>query len=424
MKNILLLTIPLFLLMISCDSPAGDSELSLIIPGFTAYIEEDAQGAFIDRKDGITKWTSTDAKIKWFFELKATGQLNLKLRVRSEGKARIKIQISDQEYIVNIPKESTFSEPIFVGKIKIKKPGYYSVSLQGIEKDGVEFCEIESLLLSGKATENSRFNPLPRRNSASVHLKFPLQDSVNAEWFYNEINVPEGFDPIHTYYEACGFHRGYFGIQVNSPTERRVIFSVWDSGNEAIDRDKVSQENRVTLLNHSDDVVAHGFGNEGTGGHSHWIYNWETGITYRFLIHAVPEGKTTTYTAFFFVPENEEWKLIASFKAPNDGEYFHGLYSFVENFWGTNGQLLRKAYFKNQWIRTSDGQWIELTKSIFSHDVTGNAERFDLGGGVENGNFYLFNGGFIPGNASMGDEFIRPETGLIPANKFVIENSK
>ena len=44
-----------------------------------------------------------------------------------------------------------------------------------------------------------------------------------------------------TYYMACGWHRGYFGMQVNSPTERRIIFSVWDSGGEAVDRSKVGR---------------------------------------------------------------------------------------------------------------------------------------------------------------------------------------
>ena len=49
-------------------------------------------------------------------------------------------------------------------------------------------------------------------------------------------------DPLWTYYMACGWHRGYFGMQVNSPTERRIIFSVWDSGNEAVDRGKVADD--------------------------------------------------------------------------------------------------------------------------------------------------------------------------------------
>ena len=31
-------------------------------------------------------------------------------------------------------------------------------------------------------------------------------------------------------------------MQVNSTTERRIIFSVWDSGNEGVDRKKVAEE--------------------------------------------------------------------------------------------------------------------------------------------------------------------------------------
>jgi hypothetical protein len=42
-----------------------------------------------------------------------------------------------------------------------------------------------------------------------------------------EITVPVGQDPIGSYFMANGFGEGYFGFQVNSKTERRVLFSVW-----------------------------------------------------------------------------------------------------------------------------------------------------------------------------------------------------
>ena len=64
---------------------------------------------------------------------------------------------------------------------------------------------------------------------------------------------------------------------MNSATERRIIFSVWDSGGEAVSRSKVGDENRVTLVSKGAEVVAGDFGNEGTGGHSHLKYNWKTG---------------------------------------------------------------------------------------------------------------------------------------------------
>ena len=46
-------------------------------------------------------------------------------------------------------------------------------------------------------------------------------------------------------------------MQVNSTTERRIIFSVWDSGGEAVSRGKVSDENRVMLLAKGDPPAPH-----------------------------------------------------------------------------------------------------------------------------------------------------------------------
>ena len=216
---------------------------------------------------------------------------------------------------------------------------------------------------------------------------------------------------------ACGFKRGYFGIQVNSPTERRIIFSVWDSGNEAVDRNKVGAENRVQLLGKGKNVVADSFGNEGTGGHSHLVYNWKKGTPYRFLVSAQPEGTTTIYSGYFYFPETKKWELIARFRAPKDGEYLRGLYSFNENFVGNNGHLQRLAEFGNQWIKTERGEWIELTKAKFSHDVTGRGDRKDYIGGVTKGRFYLSNGGFIGENVKAGDIFERLATNKPPPIK-------
>ncbi|WP_221410979.1 DUF5077 domain-containing protein [Elizabethkingia sp. JS20170427COW] len=52
----------------------------------------------------------------------------------------------------------------------------------------------------------------------------PHHKSYN--WLYEEVEVPKGYDPLSTFYMAIGFYRGYFGMQTNSDTERRVLFSV------------------------------------------------------------------------------------------------------------------------------------------------------------------------------------------------------
>ncbi|MEP7319174.1 MAG: DUF3472 domain-containing protein, partial [Panacibacter sp.] len=220
------------------------------------------------------------------------------------------------------------------------------------------------------------------------------------------------------YFMACGFARGYFGIQVNSPTERRVIFSVWDAGNEAVDRNKVADSNRVQLIAKGEGVTASDFGNEGTGGHSHWVYNWHADSTYKFLVTVAPDSatQTTTYAAYFYAPELQTWKFIAAFKAVKDGGYLNHLYSFVENFSGVNGQLQRKAFFSNQWVQEDEGQWKEVTKATFSCDATGRSkDRIDFGGGATANQFYLWNGGFYKSNADYGDTLNHIENKERPA---------
>ena len=106
---------------------------------------------------------------------------------------------------------------------------------------------------------------------------------------------------------AAGFSRGYFGMQVNSPTERRIIFSVWDAteGKYAKDRCTVSEENHTTLLAKGDEVKASVFSNEGTGGLSHLKYMWKTGETQKFVLTSKVDGTFTIYTGYWFHPETK-----------------------------------------------------------------------------------------------------------------------
>ncbi len=285
--------------------------------------------------------------------------------------------------------------------------GYQTIALKSDFRGG-ESVVLKSLTISG--ADGAHFNLKERRNAASVHLGYPFEGDVSA--FYGEATART--DPLWTYYEVCGFARGYFGFQVNSPTERRVIFSVWDSGNEAVDRRKVDKENLVQLLAKGRNVVADSFGNEGTGGHSHLVYPWKLGQKLRFLVTAKVDGTHTTYSGYFFFPETNSWGLIASFRAPKDGKYLRGLYAFNENFGGDNGDLLRRCEFGNQWVRTTDGKWHELTTARFTHDATGRADRLDYDAGVQGKSFFLSNGGFLEGKVKLGDRFTRPATGNLP----------
>jgi hypothetical protein len=173
----------------------------------------------------------------------------------------------------------------------------------------------------------------------------------------------------------------------------------------------------VKLVAKGDGVNAGDFGNEGTGGHSHLVYDWKTGSKQRFLVTAkVTDATHTVYSGYWFHPEQKKWMLISSWRAPKDGAYLHGLYSFVEDFNGENGMLRRKALYGNQWLRTADGKWHEQTTATFSHDPTGRADRLDRFMGVEDGNFFLSTGGFDSGFTKYGELFTRPATGHPPTD--------
>lgn len=368
------------------------------------------------RKDALV-WTDTTKRLRFYMHNARTGQLDIALQaMATKAVKQISLEVKGKTFRFSVPVSSKPRE-IKIGSLQLTDTGFVELVLS-TKKLLPGNAGIGNLILSGEAAEGMRFNAKERLNAASVHLRYPLADSIKAIGFYNEVTVPAGYDPVHSYYMATGFSRGYFGIQVNSEQERRVIFSVWDAGNEAIDRNKVADSNRVKLLAKGDGVVANDFGNEGTGGHSHWVYNWKAGETYRFLVTALADSasQTTIYTGYFFVPELQRWKLIAAFRAPRDGNTLNKLYSFNENFWGDNGHLQRRALFGNQWVQQQrGGRWVPLTDAIFTTDATGKAgDRFDIGAGITGEQFYMWNGGFKEQEAKPNDQFKRPNTSKAP----------
>tara|TARA_B110000881_G_C18601971_1_gene536071 strand:- start:375 stop:1619 length:1245 start_codon:yes stop_codon:yes gene_type:complete len=400
----------LFILPFLLQMAFGDS---LTVPSFTAYLDPNPNGARVTTEAGITRWSDPKIKVQWFGQINSIGELTAKVEVELNKDDKLNLSLTLGKEIRKVTLIGKGTSPVIAdfGKFNIKKKGYHSFVLSSPAPRG----KINSLILDGPAMTKAHFNLKPRRNSASVHLSYPIERGEEVSAFYCEMTGVE--EPLWTYYMACGWHRGYFGMQVNSLTERRIIFSVWDSGGEAIDRNKVGQKDRVTLIEKGEGVNSGSFGNEGTGGHSHLKYPWKTGEKQRFLVTAEPIDPThTIFAGYYFHPEKKKWMLISSWKAPKEGKRLRGLYSFSENFSGRNGHLLRKALYGNQWIRTAKGEWKEITTAKFSHDGTGKSDRLDRYMGKTNGQFFLSQGGFSEGFTKFGDPFIRKPSGRSPAS--------
>jgi hypothetical protein len=309
----------------------------------------------------------------------------------------------------------------------IKDTGYVALQIKGLTKSYKSFPAIASLNLTGTAVNSDtrfvrnndgNFYHWGRRGP-SVHLSYNVSKKINASWYYNEVTIPKNNDVIGSYYMAIGFNEGYFGIQVNSETERRILFSVWSPSNTD-DPKSVPKSSQVQLLAKGNDVYTGEFGGEGSGGQSYLKYNWTAGTTYKFLVHGVPGAdKTTTYTAYFCPSNGDKWQLIASFKRPLTQTYLKGFYSFLENFAPEGGAITRSVLFDNQWVCNDKGNWIEINACRFTTDDTGNKKyRMDYAGGLSGNQFYLKNCGFFNKFSLPGTVFTRILTNNKPLVDF------
>lgn len=139
------------------------------------------------------------------------------------------MNIAGQEKLVTI----SGSGPYSLGTFSIVVPGYQKLELTGIERSGPTYIDMTNVIV--KCAGALLFIPPGdalsiywgrRAPAGSLWYKEFLQ-LKNVDYFYTELHVPVGTDTVGSYFMADGFKRGYFGMQVNTKTERRVIFSVW-----------------------------------------------------------------------------------------------------------------------------------------------------------------------------------------------------
>ncbi len=393
---------------------AADSTVVTLYSNGYVYPKTGREGGYISRS-GLTGWKSADSYTKTFFALAKGGKLNVSLSVKAAQAAKLKVTLGKESKQITIPASVDFVS-IPAGSFTVKEPGYHFVEIRTADAKATQLPDITAVILKGEAAEGARANTSQYKSAPATHLSYPFPKDTLVEWFYNEISVPEDAQPLHAYYMVNGWSGGYFGIQINSPVERRVLFSVWSSYHTDNPKE-IPADYRVKLLGKGKDVTVNDFGNEGSGGQSYWKFPWKAETTYKLLLHAKPSGDNTTYSAWFFDPATGKWKFMATWEKPKSGgKYLSGLYSFVENF-GANGDDLFKARYNNQWIRTAGGKWIELTQARFSttaDDVK--HPRFDIGSGTEKGWFYMFSGGFQQvGTTKKGDVINRPANGVPPA---------
>lgn len=200
------------------------------------------------------------------------------------------------------------------------------------------------------------------RAARSVHLGWAAPD---ADWFHLEMTVQESVPG--SYFMACGWNTGYFGIQELSEGRKVVIFSVWDP-TQGDDPSRVQAEDRVELIYQRPDARIHRFGGEGTGGQCMADCDWTIGQPVRFLLSARIQGEKTEYAGYLCDGPDATWRQLVAFRVRTGGQPLRGLYSFIEDFRRDthSAQQVRSAAFGNGWVRSIHKTWLPLVKARFT----------------------------------------------------------
>jgi len=233
----------------------------------------------------------------------------------------------------------------------------------------------------------------PARTARSVHLHWT---APTCETFYNEVVVEKAVPG--SYFMACGWQGGYFGIQELADGKKIALFSVWDSVGAGNNPNDVKEENRVEVLYRWDGTSGTRFGGEGTGQQCKKDWPWEIGQTNRFLLRASTENGKTTYAAFIYDSKNQQWFHMATFRrSASKSGGLNGLYSFIEDFRRnfTSATETRQATFQNGWVETKSNGWQPLREAKFtaSNSPTEARDTINAGVNASGAGFFLATGG-------------------------------
>jgi len=180
----------------------------------------------------------------------------------------------------------------------------------------------------------------------------------NADLMMADVMTPsEGLAPF-TY--SCviqfslGSSGGYCGLQDGDGSDSvrpfNNIFSVWDYPNKV----------QLTYTYKDPMTFVGGFGNEGTGLHSHCDFGWKPNQWYTNVVRRWYDGGDKTYVAYFIYDQTKkEWRHYVTFAVPEANAMLHGnISSFLENF-ADDSKRSRTAYYKSYWKLTTEGKWVK-----------------------------------------------------------------
>jgi len=283
------------ILSVTC---ASGGQWSIPLAGNAFRVDAAAPSRDGIRRDGSVQLADAADRTAVFFRVDRPAAVQLSIRGRGvDGPGGLVVRAGEQAFPVAFESPELTTKP--AGELAVAQAGYVRVELATPPQDGAGTVDVRELVVEVADKEivvdfvkNNEGNMYYwGRRGPSCHLSYQMPTEQPLQYAYSEITVPVGLDAQDSYFMANRFAQGYFGMQVNSPTERRVLFSVWSPFSTDNPRE-IPEDQRIVKLAAGPGVHVGEFGNEGSGGQSYLVYPWEAGRTYRFLTEVEPDPDT------------------------------------------------------------------------------------------------------------------------------------
>nr|WP_225975151.1 DUF5077 domain-containing protein [Anseongella ginsenosidimutans] len=207
----------------AAGAPPSTDTVTVPLGGNTWQSPEEREGGRLTN-EGIREWSDGKTTFTTYVRLARKGSLKIGLNLSvPSGSSKLEVIVQGRGKEVS----AAGSGPVLIqaGEWRLRDTGYLAITLKGLSRTGEVFADVSSIVLEGTAVngqiayvKNNEGNFFYwGRRGPSVHMSYPVPGELDAEWFYNEVTVPEGEDVQGSYFMATGFAEGYFGFQVNSP---------------------------------------------------------------------------------------------------------------------------------------------------------------------------------------------------------------
>ncbi|MBL7727430.1 MAG: FKBP-type peptidyl-prolyl cis-trans isomerase [Dinghuibacter sp.] len=169
--------------------------------------------------------------------------------------------------------------------------------------------------------------------------------------FYTELTIPPGASPENIKVTAGNFKQGSMGFTGGAHEPFKVYFLVTGNTDTATGKQQpelLAKGENVQQLTPAQNMYT-----------AEWAYQWQPGNTYKFYVTLLADSakQTTDYTGYFFIPETQQWKLLASFRTPGYNRQLNEMTSTFEEKAGAEPHTRRRSVFANTWVQMIQKGW-------------------------------------------------------------------